>query len=549
MHFYERNRIMATKKITIIDCTLRDGGYYNDWDFSTQLAQSYLQAADQAGIDVIEIGFRFFPKDKFRGAFAYSTDEFLRTLKLPKRAKIAVMVNADELVKHDLGPVAAIDLLFKPASQSPVSMVRVASHVSEVSLTSTALTRLKELGYEVGLNMMQVSRFSVEDLQKKVSEIATWGAVDVLYFADSLGNMNVNQVSSCVKAIAAEWSGPIGIHAHDNMGEALANTLSAADCGATWLDATMLGMGRGAGNAKMEFLLCEMQDRGYQHYNPDALLTLVMEDFRALHDQYKWGANLLYYMSARDDIHPTYVQTMHNDLGYDLPHVLGALKILKDMEGHSFSQDDLGKAIAGKPSNGTGAWNASDWLKGRDVLLLGAGDSTEKYAAALAETIANNNLAVLCLNISPALTDDLITAFVACHPTRILADMDGYSDLSLPLIFPVSTLHDLVHERLPQIDHLDFGLKVEEHVFEVRENGCTIPSLIAAAYALAIATGAGAKRILLAGFDGFDATDYRQAEMVEVLELYQNAPGAVPLLAITPTSFPVPQSSLFAPDL
>jgi len=533
----------------VIDCTLRDGGYYNDWDFSPQLVKRYFQAAGQAGIDVIEVGFRFFPKDKFRGAFAYTTDAFLNTLDLPKCAKIGVMVNADELIKYGAGPTAAVDRLFQPASQSPVDLVRVACHLGEASKSMAVVARLKELGYVVGLNLMQVGRFSLDELRGKVVEIAAWGNVDVLYFADSLGNMDVAQVKACAETIASGWHGPIGIHAHNNMGQALANTLGAADAGVTWLDATMLGMGRGAGNAQMEFLLCEMRDCGHDHYNPDAVLALVMEDFQQLQTQYRWGTNLLYYTSARHGIHPTYVQTMYNDLNYDLPHVMGALEILKDMEGHSFSQNGLERAVAGAPSDGVGAWMVTDWLKDRDVLLLGAGETAEKYSAALEAVIVEKNLAVLCLNTMPLVSEKLIMGFLACHPTRILADLDGYSQLLRPLIIPVSTLHEFVLKRLPEIDHLDYGLKVEDHLFEVRENGCTIPSLVVAAYALALVTSAGAKRVFLAGFDGFEAADYRQAEMVEVFELYQRMPSAVPLQAITPTSFPVPQSSLFALDI
>lgn len=534
---------------TLVDCTLRDGGYYNDWDFSPKFAQRYFKAVSYAGIDVVEAGFRFFPKDKFRGAFAYTTDTFLSALDIPRNVKIAVMVNADELIRHSAGLAAAVDILFTPAIASPVSIVRVACHMAEASKAFEITSRLKELGYEVGLNLMQVGRYGIDELRAKVAEIARWDTVSVLYFADSLGNMNLGQVQECARAIKSEWAGPVGIHAHNNMSQGLANTLGAVESGVSWLDATMLGMGRGAGNAEMEFLLCEMRDRGHTRYNPDAVLAFVMEDMQALKEQYRWGTNLLYYTSARYGIHPTYVQTMYNDLNYDLPHVMGALEILKDMEGHSFSQNGLERAVVGAPSDGVGSWSASGWLAGREVLLLGAGETVEKYSEALAELIKRKNLAVLCLNTTPSIPNRLITAFVACHPTRILADMEGYCRLSHPLIIPVSTLHALAKKRLPQINHLDFGLRVEDHTFKSGENGCTIPSLVVAAYALAIATSSGAKRILLAGFDGFDASDYRQAEMVEVFELYQRVAGAVTLQAITPTSFPVPQSSLFAPDL
>jgi len=81
----------------ILDCTLRDGGYYVNWDFDPATVEKYLSAVTIAKIDIIEIGFRFLSSDNFLGAFAYSTDEFLKTIKLPKCVPIAVMVNSSEL--------------------------------------------------------------------------------------------------------------------------------------------------------------------------------------------------------------------------------------------------------------------------------------------------------------------------------------------------------------------------------------------------------------------------------------------------------------------
>lgn len=535
--------------MTILDCTFRDGGYYNDWDFDPQLVSNYLRAVSGSCIDVIEIGFRAFPENRFLGPFAYSTDEFLLQLALPETAKIAVMVNASELVKYPEGPRVAIDRLFKNTKDSPVSLVRIASHINQASAVLPSLKRLKELGYQTGLNLMQVSRFSLDNLRSVVKEITQAECVDVLYFADSLGNMRTLQVKDCVTTIASEWPGPIGIHAHNNMGQALSNTLDALDAGATWADATMLGMGRGAGNAQMEFLLYEMERRNVKKYNPVSVIPVVMEDFKKLQKKYDWGANPLYYISAKDEVHPTYVQTMYNDMQYDLPSILGALSVLKDMDGHSYSQEGLVGSIGGNPSDGIGQWVATDWLKGRDVLLLGAGQSAAKHSSALNAYIKRNNIAVLCLNTTPQISPELVCAYVACHPTRILMDFERYATLPNPVIIPVSTLPDYAQKKLSEIKVFDYGLKFDRQVFEVRDNGCTISALVVAAYGLAIATSSGANRVLLAGFDGFDSTDSRQKEMVEVFEKYQKTSGALPLLAVTPTNFPIPQGSIYSPEI
>ena len=91
----------------IVDCTLRDGGYYNNWDFSPSLVVDYLQAMTGLQADFVEIGFRSVKNEGFKGGFAFSTDQFLRTLPIPPDLldKIGVMVNGSELLLNQAGTV------------------------------------------------------------------------------------------------------------------------------------------------------------------------------------------------------------------------------------------------------------------------------------------------------------------------------------------------------------------------------------------------------------------------------------------------------------
>ena len=92
---------MAKNKLKILDCTFRDGGYYNNWDFDINLINKYLKVMSDIKVDYVEIGFRSGEKKEFKGACAYSTDEFLNNLKIPKNLKIAVMINGSELIKEN----------------------------------------------------------------------------------------------------------------------------------------------------------------------------------------------------------------------------------------------------------------------------------------------------------------------------------------------------------------------------------------------------------------------------------------------------------------
>ena len=90
------------KKINLLDCTLRDGGYYNNWDFPKELIEEYLSSLSQSGIEFIELGFRSLNAKNYMGPCAYTKDTFINSLKIPKELKIGIMINASEIISNNL---------------------------------------------------------------------------------------------------------------------------------------------------------------------------------------------------------------------------------------------------------------------------------------------------------------------------------------------------------------------------------------------------------------------------------------------------------------
>ena len=118
------------KMARFLDCTLRDGGYYNDWNFSEDLIEEYLDAMPAAGIDTVELGFRSIKNDGFKGACAFTTDDFINSLNIPDEIEIGVMINASELIGGEKNLEETLEMLFpRKAGKSPVGLVRVACHV------------------------------------------------------------------------------------------------------------------------------------------------------------------------------------------------------------------------------------------------------------------------------------------------------------------------------------------------------------------------------------------------------------------------------------
>ncbi|WP_258934914.1 hypothetical protein [Nesterenkonia pannonica] len=179
-----------------------------------------------------------------------------------------------------------------------MGLVRIASHVHEFEKALPAVTWLKDKGYKVGFNLMQVADRNEDEIKHLARQAAKY-PMDVLYFADSFGSMTPEQAAQIIQWMRTEWDGPMGIHTHENMGLALSNVLRALDEGVTWVDSTMTGMGRGPGNARTEEVAIEVAARRGQELNLVPLMALIRNHFKPLQEHYGWGTNSYYYLAKQ----------------------------------------------------------------------------------------------------------------------------------------------------------------------------------------------------------------------------------------------------------
>lgn len=527
-----------------LDCTLRDGGYYTAWDFSADLINDYLHAMHAVGVDVVELGFRSFDRHGFKGGCAYTTDGFVRRLNVPDGLKLAAMVNAGELVRHPDGVVGAVSRLFEPASDSPLDLVRVACHMEEFEAVLPACAWLRDQGYLAGINLMQISDRSEDEIEA-LGRIASACPPDVLYLADSTGSMTLEHTSTVIAAMRRGWGGPLGIHTHDSMGQALANTLRAVSEGVAWVDGTVTGMGRGPGNAPTEYLAIELAALRQTPLNITPLLSVIARHFKPLQAKYGWGTNTYYYLAGRYGIHPSYVQEMLWDPRYD-EDLLAVIEHLRQAGAKRFSLHALETGrhfYKGEPS---GTWAPASVIAGREVLVIGAGPGAARHREALEDYISTARPFVIALNTKATVREELIDIRAASHPVRLLEDCAEHLRLPQPLATPASMLPESVRSSLEGKQLLDFGLTVEGDRFSFAEHYCILPTALVVAYALAIAASGKASRVLLAGFDGYSADDPRVAEMDKLLGDYQGIASAPPLLAVTPTRYKLPVSSVYS---
>jgi 4-hydroxy 2-oxovalerate aldolase len=540
-------------KLTILDCTLRDGGYYNDWDFTPELVQEYVKEICLAGIDKVELGLRNFSSRGFKGAFFYTTDEFIDTLGLPATTDFGVMVDAKTILSSELTINEAVSILFKDSQSSQISLVRIACHFSDVLKTYPIVSCLKNLGYQVGLNLMQISLQDQISVVKTVKEIESWVGLDVLYFADSLGNMTPDSVEEVVKSIKSVWTGDVGFHSHDNMGNALANSKRAAKLGVSWIDSTIQGMGRGAGNLATEILLADLPEDYSVHYDQGAVYRLSIDVFSKLKDSYRWGHNFAYHIGAKNNIHPTYIQSILTDPHFgekDLVQIIERLSVLANSS--SYDQSRLEKLTSSSTPNQqveTVALDLHHAFHGRKVLVIASGECLSRYEVGVKLFIEKHKPIVVSINIVEGLLKEYVDYVVTSHNSKFFSQEHKLSNLTAPIILPVARLLPNEIASLVGCNLINYNIEINPHNFSASEDGCIVNYDLTFAYLLGMFTYAQPSDLYLVGFDGYQKGDSRQIEVLSLIDQYADLCATVNLCALTPTSYPISMGSIYAPSV
>jgi 4-hydroxy 2-oxovalerate aldolase len=294
-----RNLMNFCPEIKIVDATLRDGGLVNNFGFSDDFVKDLYQANLAAGVDYMEFGYRasrqMFNAANF-GKWKFTTEEDLRSIvgDGDSRMKIAIMADAGRCdYKTDI----------LPKKDSVVDMIRVACYVHQIPLAVDMIADAKSKGYEVSCNLMAVSKVSGEDLTDALQLIEKAGA-DVLYIVDSFGNFIPEQIASLArKYLEIMKVGNAGFHGHNNQQLAFANTIEACRWGVNYLDVTVNGMGRGAGNCFSEQLLMFLKN---PKYSAVPILDFITRHMLPLREAgVKWGYDVPYMLTGVMNSHPS----------------------------------------------------------------------------------------------------------------------------------------------------------------------------------------------------------------------------------------------------
>jgi|MDTC01.3.fsa_nt_gb 4-hydroxy 2-oxovalerate aldolase len=533
-------------KFKILDCTLRDGGYYNNWNFEKKLINEYLKAINETNIQYIELGFRTLSKKKIKGNTAYTTDEFINSLSIPRNLKIGVMVNASDFLQSGLNNKKACEQLFPETKNTKIKFVRLACHIDEPFKIVKAISWLKKNNFMVTINLMQISEIQ-ENQIRKICSLSKKLNIDVLYLADSLGSLKPQDTFKIVNLFKKYWRSNLGIHAHNNMKLALANSITANTNGVKWIDGTVLGMGRGPGNVKTEELIKYFYRKLGKKTEIEVMNKLINKHFSSLKQQYNWGPNKYYYLAAKTKIHPTYIQEILSDKRYSKFNYLKIINNLKNIDTKKYNPFVLLKSMnffLGKPK---GSWSPFSLLHNRKILIVGAGNSVSKYKKSLENFVLKNNIYVICLNTVENFNNSLINLRVICHPLRILSDIFFHNNSRKDLALPVSMIPKKIYKsfKIKNKKIFDYGLSIRpKNSITIKKDYCILPKPLAIGYSIAIAISGKANRVFLAGFDGYKLDDPHSDETNQLLGILKKKCRKNFLVSLTPTKYNIKFKSI-----
>ena len=245
------------KKIIITDSSLRDGNHSVSHSIELSSIKKYCQAADNAGIPIVEIGHGngLGASSLLIGKASFSDHDMLKTAR--------ENLSNSKLGVHVIPGIATIEKDIKPAIDLGVDVFRIASHCSEATVTKSHIEFLRKKNIEVFGVLMMTALASPEELVQNALEMEAYGALGIIIM-DSTGTYLPSDVEKRIKLLVDKLEIPVGFHAHNNLSYAIHNSVVAIQNGATYIDACIRGFGAGAGNAPLEILIPVLDKYGYK---------------------------------------------------------------------------------------------------------------------------------------------------------------------------------------------------------------------------------------------------------------------------------------------
>lgn len=345
-------------KILCLDCTIRDGGYVNNWKFTKEQVSECYKTCNLAGIDYMEIGFRNFKKPNFLEMYGdtfFCDENYINdVIESEGNCKIAVMVTINEF---DINT-------FINKKKSKISLVRVlmayhgsknkSDDILDIKLLQDGIlqiNQLLDLGYEISFNIGRIDKMNFSQIKVLCDEL---NKTNISYFtmADTYGSVDLDYIEKLIPYIQSLLKNTIkiGFHAHDNCSNATTKALYSLKYGVNIIDGCILGYGRGSGNAKTELLLMDLNKN--HNYNFDFIHLINFGDNNLIN--YKECTNnlcynVVYALASYFGCHVTYaIEIIEKYEKINIIDIYNIFKKLQNLKKNMFFYNDLLEELISK---------------------------------------------------------------------------------------------------------------------------------------------------------------------------------------------------------
>ena len=465
-------------KTKILDCTLRDGGYYTDWNFDDTTVEVYAEAMESLPIDYVEVGYRSIPMKGYLGEYFYCPEYVLKRLKdLMPSKELTIILN-----EKDIRPSHVKEGLLN-ACKPYVSMIRIAIDPKNMERAIELAKEVKKEGFKVAFNVMYMSNWkensSFLNHLKGVDSV-----IDYFYMVDSYGGVMPEDVKETIALVKSKTNVPLGFHGHDNLEMGLINTITAIDAGCDIVDATVTGMGRGAGNLKTELLLTYLENaKGLPVRYSE--LSKVVSEFEELRKFYQWGTSLPYMFSGAKSLPQKQVMEWVGMNRYPLGSIINALNNQKQDV-----KDNLKLPVLEKVE------------KHKKAIILGGGLSSGSHKTAIQKFFENIKTDACLVHAGTRnvlefldVKCDQYYGLVGFESDKLLKQIGDFSKIDQTCIYPPyprpmgTTVPVGIQELAKELETITFTNATSDSPM---------------ALAIQVALDLGAKEIYLVGFDGYD---------------------------------------------
>lgn len=486
-------RIMS--EIRLLDCTLRDGGYVNDWEFGHNNLISIFERLVDAGVDIIEVGFLDDrrPFDLHRSIMPDTASAGMIWEKISKRPGMVIGM-------IDYGTCKLSNI--QPCPESFLDGIRVIfkKHIMKEALEYCA--EIKKLGYKVFAQLVSITSYSdaeLIELTKLVNAVEPY-AVSMV---DTYGLLTPNDLLHYYKILDKNVLPAIriGFHAHNNFQLGYANAITFLEKDAVHdivVDGTLYGMGKSAGNAPIELVAGYMNEKYNTKYNVSSMLEAITESVMNFYVKNPWGYQIPYYLSAANRCHPNYVSDLYGKENLSVTKVNGILKQIEPEEKKLLYDKNIGNTVYEKfvrqnINNQEALDHIAEKLSDKTLLLMGPGKNIKLQKNLIEDFIAKENPVIISINYLPA--DYGVNYVFVTKQNRYLEMAEDLSDVKNKEVKVIATSN--VENRNRGFEHIVDRTPLLDKKSTITDNSFLM--------LLKLLRQAGIKKVTCAGFDGYSA--------------------------------------------